>query len=83
MVREPQVPDLSHRNIEPAVFVTPPDNWVRLQARCVVATRERRIVRNELSRLFLDRLQESGDVTIASQTLTVTTIAAPSIPDSA
>lgn len=65
---------LSQRNIEPAVFVTPTDNWVSLRIRYVVAVRERRIVRNDLSRLVLEEVQKAPDITIASQTMTITTI---------
>jgi small-conductance mechanosensitive channel len=65
---------LSKRNIEPMVFVTPTDNWVALHVRYVVAARERRIVRNELSRRILEELEKAADITIASQTMTVTTV---------
>jgi hypothetical protein len=65
---------LSKRNIEPMVFVTPTDNWVALHMRYVVAARERRIVRNELSRRMLEELEKATDITIASQTMTVTTV---------
>jgi small-conductance mechanosensitive channel len=68
---------LSKRNIEPGVFVVPTDNWIMLHIRYVVAVRERRIVRNELSKLMLDELQPLPDIQIASQTLTVTTIPGP------
>lgn len=68
---------LSKRNIEPAVFVTPTDNWIMLRIRYVVDVRERRLVRNELSKLMLERIQQAPDITIASETLTVTNIPPP------
>jgi small-conductance mechanosensitive channel len=68
---------LSKRNIEPSVFVTPTDNWIMLRIRYVVDVRERRLVRNELSKLMLERIQQAPDITIASETLTVTNIPPP------
>lgn len=65
---------LSKRNIEPAVFVTPTDNWILLRIRYVVDVRERRLVRNELSKRMLERIQRTPDITIASETLTVTNV---------
>lgn len=67
---------LSKRNIEPAVFVTPTDNWILLRIRYVVDVRERRLVRNELSKRILERIQQTPDITIASETLTVTNVPA-------
>jgi small-conductance mechanosensitive channel len=66
---------LSKRNIEPAVFVTPTDNWIMLRIRYVVDVRERRLMRNELFRLILERIQQTPHITIASETLTVTNVA--------
>ena len=67
---------VSKRNIEPAVFITPTENWIMLRIRYVVDVRDRRLVRNQLSALILDALRQTSDVTIASQTLTVTMPAA-------
>lgn len=63
---------LSKRNIEPAIFITPTDNWITLQVRYVVDVRDRRITHNNLATSILEALQSSPDITIASQTLTVT-----------
>ena len=68
---------LSKRNIEPAIFITPTDNWITLQIRYVVDVRDRRITHNKLARLILDELEKTPDVTIASQTLTVTSSTSP------
>ena len=63
---------LSKRNIEPAIFVTPTDNWIMLRIRYVVPVRDRRLVQNELFGLILEQLQNEPNITIASETLTVT-----------
>lgn len=64
---------LSKRNIEPAIFVTPTDNWIMLRMRYVVDARERRIVQNRLWQRIMEELKDTPEVTIASQTLTITT----------
>lgn len=63
---------LSKRNIEPAIFVTPTDNWIMLRARYVVDARDRRLVNNDLFKLILENVLKAEDITVASQTLTVT-----------
>jgi small-conductance mechanosensitive channel len=63
---------LSNRNIEPTIFLTPTDNWIMLHIRYVVMVRERRLVRNELSKRILRALQKEEDISIASQTLSIT-----------
>lgn len=63
---------VSKRNIEPAIFVTPTDNWIMLHIRYVVDVRERRLVQNDFSRSIIEELQKTSDITIASQTLTIT-----------
>lgn len=62
---------LSKRNIEPAIFVTLTDNWIMLNARYVVDAKERRLIKNEITKLIIDGLQKNSDITIASQTITV------------
>ncbi|MFH1621284.1 MAG: mechanosensitive ion channel domain-containing protein [Patescibacteria group bacterium] len=68
---------LSKRNIEPAIFITPTDNWITFRIRYVVDARERRIINNKLAKLILNELRKAKDVKIASQTVTITT--APSL----
>lgn len=63
---------LSKRNIEPAIFVTATENWIMLHIRYVVDVRDRRLVHNKLSVLMLEAVQKNNDITIASQTLTIT-----------
>ncbi len=65
---------LSKRNIEPKIFVTPTDNWIMLHIRYVVDVRERRIIHNDLAQNILEELQMMPDITIASQTVTVTSV---------
>jgi len=64
---------VSKRNIKPAIFVTPTDNWIMLHVRYVVDARDRRIIQNDLSKLILEQLQKTKDITVASQTLTIAT----------
>ncbi|PIR74800.1 MAG: mechanosensitive ion channel protein MscS [Candidatus Magasanikbacteria bacterium CG10_big_fil_rev_8_21_14_0_10_47_10] len=63
---------LSKRNIEPKIYITPTDNWITLRVRYVVETRDRRVVQNDLLKLILDIIQQTPDIAIASQTLTIT-----------
>ena len=62
---------LSKRNIEPKVFVTPTDNWIMLRARYVVEVRDRRSVSSDLSKLILKTISQSEDITIASQSISM------------
>lgn len=63
---------LSKRNIEPAIFIKLTDNWIMMSIRFVVSVRDRRIIKNNISKLILDAIQSAPDITIASATLTVT-----------
>ena len=65
---------LSKRNIEPAIFITPTDNWITLQVRYIVEVRDRRIIHNKLASRILEVLQGTPEITIASQTMTVTSV---------
>jgi len=64
---------VSKRNIESDIFITPTDNWITLNIRYVTDVRERRILKNKLSTLILEELQKHKDISIASQTYTITT----------
>ena len=68
---------LSKRNIEPTIFVTPTDNWIMLHIRYVVDVRERRLAHNEIMKLILESIQTAPDITIASQTMTISTDQTP------
>jgi small-conductance mechanosensitive channel len=60
--------------VEPGVFITPTDNWITFHVRYVTHVKERRLVRNKLYSLIVARLQEVGEITIASGTLSVTIV---------
>ncbi len=62
---------LSRRNIEPMVFVVPTDNWIMLSIRYVSSTRERRLIRNDLFKSILIKIQASKNIKIASQTISI------------
>ena len=63
----------SKRNFEAKVYVELTDNWIMLSARYVVTSRERRDIKSLLMQLILIALQQEGDISIASQTMTLTT----------
>ncbi|MBP1927472.1 small-conductance mechanosensitive channel [Methanolinea mesophila] len=65
---------LSRSVIEPAVYLRFTDNWIALYARYTTDVRNRRVVNTRLSRLILERLEVEPDITVASQTETVTVI---------
>lgn len=65
---------LSRRNMEPAIFVKPTDNWIALHVRYVAEVRDRRLARNKISEAVLSAVASMKDVEIASQTLTVTSV---------
>ena len=60
---------LSPRNIEPAVFIAPNDNWIAFHIRYVAKVRDRRLVRDKLSHAILEAIERNERVKIASQTL--------------
>lgn len=60
---------LSPRNIEPAVFIAPNDNWIAFHIRYVTRVRDRRLVRDRLSHEILAMIERRPDIHIASQTL--------------
>lgn len=64
---------LSKRSFEPNIFVTPTDNWIMLRVRYAVDVKERRSVRNALYESILEQVQQVPTITIASQTLTIST----------
>jgi len=59
---------LSKKPVEPVIFLTITDNWLNFNIRYVTDTRERRIIRDRLSRLIWDELEKSKDIKIASET---------------
>jgi small-conductance mechanosensitive channel len=65
---------LSRSVIQPAVYLKFTDNWIALYARYTTDVRNRRVVNTSLSRLILEKLEAEADITVASQTETVTVI---------
>jgi small-conductance mechanosensitive channel len=65
---------LSRSVTQPAVYLKFTDNWIALYARYTTDVRSRRVVNTRLSRLILERLEAEPDITVASQTETVTVI---------
>jgi len=62
---------LPRRVMEPAVFITLTDNWINFNIRYVTVVRERRMVRNKLSRLILDEIEKSDKIKVASTTIDI------------
>jgi small-conductance mechanosensitive channel len=58
------------RDIAPAVFVTPTDNWLALTLRYVVKVKQRRATRSAVSSEILAGFQKEG-IAIASETLRI------------
>ncbi len=65
---------LPKRETEPAVYVTLTDNWVTLDARYVTDTRNRRILKDRLSRLILEAFESADNIHVASETATITVV---------
>lgn len=57
--------------VEPSVFLTLTDNWITCSIRYVTAVRERRLVRDRLSRMILEAISTTDAIQIASETLTL------------
>ena len=65
---------LPKKVVEPSVYISLTDNWITLDARYVAEARTRRFLRSHLSELFLAAIESEEGITVASQTVTVTTI---------
>lgn len=63
---------LPRKETEPAVYMTLTDNWITLEARYVTDARNRRIMKNRLSRLILETIEAAENIVIASETATIT-----------
>lgn len=62
---------LPKKPVEPVIFLTLTDNWINLNIRYVTDTRERRIIRDKLSKLILGEIEKSKNITIASENIDV------------
>jgi len=62
---------LPKKPVEPVVFLTLTDNWINLNIRYVTETKERRIIKNNLSKLILKEIEKSKDIIIASENIDI------------
>ena len=60
--------------VEPALYITPTDNWIAFYIRYVTHVKNRRDFRTSLFESILAKIQESPDITISSSTSTVTVV---------
>ena len=65
---------LPRKETEPAVYLTLTDNWISLEARYVTDARNRRIMKNRLSRLILEAVEAAENIVIASETAQITVV---------
>jgi small-conductance mechanosensitive channel len=63
---------LPRRMVEPAVYLTPTDNWITFHVRYVTPVKDRRAFRTRISEMILGKIQENPDISISSTTTTVT-----------
>jgi small-conductance mechanosensitive channel len=63
---------LPKRMVEPAVYLTPTDNWISFHVRYVTRVKERRSFRTRISEMILQKVQEYPDISISSTTTTIT-----------
>lgn len=62
---------LPRRVVEPAAFITLTDNWINFNIRYMTVVRERRMVKNKLSRLILEEIEKSEKIKLASTTIDI------------
>lgn len=62
---------LPRRVMEPAVFITLTDNWINFNVRYVTVVRERRMLKNRLSKLILQEIEKSDNINVASTTIDI------------
>jgi len=68
---------LPKRMVEPAVYLTPTDNWISFHVRYVTRIKDRRAFRSRLSEMILEKVQEYPDISISSTTATITLANSP------
>jgi small-conductance mechanosensitive channel len=73
---------LPKRMVEPAVYLTPTDNWISFHVRYVTRVKERRAFRTRISEMILQKVQEYPDISISSTTTTITLADSRDIPNS-
>jgi small-conductance mechanosensitive channel len=65
---------LPKKVVEPSVYISLTDNWITLEARYITAARTRRALHTRLSELILAAIESEEKITIASETMTVTSV---------
>lgn len=65
---------LPKKVVEPSAYITLTDNWITLDIRYVSDARSRRVLRSRLNELVLAAVEDDDRITIASTTVTVTTV---------
>ena len=63
---------LPKRTVEPAVYLTPTDNWISFHIRYVTRVKERRAFRTRISEMILEKVQEFPDISISTTSTTET-----------
>ncbi len=62
----------TQKSLEPAIYVSLTDNWIKLGVRYATEVRTRRALHDRISRLLLEKIEKSENVKIASATFTIT-----------
>jgi hypothetical protein len=56
---------------EPTIFLKLTDNWIEMKGRYMTASRERNSMRSKITQQVLERIEKSGNIDVASQTLDI------------
>ncbi|MDD5701399.1 MAG: mechanosensitive ion channel [Dehalococcoidales bacterium] len=56
----------------PALYLTLTDNWIEMNVRYVTDVRQRRVIKDHLSKFLLEEIQKAGNIRIASETMDLT-----------
>jgi hypothetical protein len=71
---------LPKKVVEPSVYISLTDNWITLDARYVTDARNRRALHTRLSELILAAIESEEKITVASETMTVTSVQKNPVP---
>ncbi len=62
---------LQHAKVEPAIYLAMSDSWIEITLRYIVDAQERRKVKGQLHRDFLQRFQVEENIAVASPTIEI------------
>ncbi|HUV24927.1 MAG TPA: mechanosensitive ion channel domain-containing protein [Methanomassiliicoccales archaeon] len=62
---------LPSQDIEPNIYIVPTDNWIALHLRYVVPVRERRLVRDRISREIIEFIEKVAEIKVASESINI------------